>query len=88
MSISEKIATIQQQVAAAHSAITNKGGTGSAGTQNLVSAINSIPAGGGSPGLETPDVYLKVEKLFTMTPVSKKGVYLNGTWTRDPQMFR
>ena len=82
MSISAKITTIQQQVAAAHSAITNKGGTGSAGTQNLVAAINSIPVGGG-PGLETPDVYLKVEKLFTMTPAGKKGVYLNGKWDRD-----
>ena len=70
---------------AAHSAITNKGGTGSAGTQNLVAAINSIPVGGG-PGLETPDVYLKVEKLFTMTPAGKKGVYLKMTQTKKKKI--
>jgi hypothetical protein len=45
--------------------------------------LNSGGGGSSVDPLETPDVYLKVEKLFTMTPAGKKGVYLNGKWDRD-----
>ena len=83
MSINEKLATIQQQVENAHAAITSKGGVGTAGTANLVTAINTIPTGGGGDvSLTTPTVYLKIDKLMTRTPANDKQ-YLNGEWTRD-----
>ncbi len=79
MSIATKLTTINSQVAAAHGAVTAKGGTGQAGTSTLAAAINSIPAGG-----ETviPTVYAKLERIVLRTPADAVADYA-GVWTRD-----
>ena len=73
MSIASAIATKQQQVADSYTAVSNKGGTlpATQNLTNLVTAISSIPAGGGG-GSETTDVPL--------TRVSDDNGNEIGTW--------
>ena len=81
MSVATKLTTINSQVAAAHGAVTAKGGTGRAGTSTLAAAINSIPAGGGGETV-VPTVYAKLERILMRTPADAVVDYA-GTWTRD-----
>lgn len=80
MSVATKLTTINSQVAAAHNAVTAKGGTGQAGTSTLAAAINSIPDGGGETVI--PTVYAKLERILIRTPADAVADYA-GVWTRD-----